>query len=79
MSDSLDLGHHLGSSPGELPAHSGREVDHLDASAVETDLVQQPLYVFDPLSSVQITFQVMAFTRQSAGYEHPVGAVLERA
>jgi hypothetical protein len=38
--DALDFGRHLGGDPGKLPAHSGRQIDHLNASAIEADLIQ---------------------------------------
>jgi hypothetical protein len=38
--DSLDLARHLSGSPSELGSHSGRQVDHLNAPAIETDLIQ---------------------------------------
>ena len=50
--DTLDLGRHLGGSPGELASHSRRQVDHLNASAIETDLIQQLLDVFHSLPGV---------------------------
>ena len=37
--DALDLGRHLGGSPGELTCHSSRQIDHLNASALEADLI----------------------------------------
>jgi hypothetical protein len=44
--DALYLGCHLGRGKGELAAHSRRYVYHLNAPAVETDLLQQLTYVF---------------------------------
>jgi hypothetical protein len=60
-----------------LPSHRSRHIDHLDASAVETNFIQEFLNVFNSLTSAQITFQVMTVTLQSTGDDHAVGAVLE--
>ncbi len=73
----LDLRRQLRDRESELAAHRRRQIDHLDAAAWQADLLQQFLRVFNSPSSVEITFQVMTFAFQSAGHQHPIGAVLE--
>ena len=75
----LDLFCHFGRRPGELAAHGRRDVDHLDAPAVQADSIQQLPHVFDSPSGVEITFQVMTVALQSASYHHSVGTILEGA
>jgi len=68
---------HLGRSFGEALAHRRRQVNHLDALALQADLLQQFLRVFDSPPGVEITFQVMTIALQSPGCQHPIRAVLE--
>jgi hypothetical protein len=75
----LDLRGQLGDRERELAAHRRRQVDHLDAAALQSDLLQQFLRVFNSPAGVEITFQVMTFAFQSTRHQHAVGAVLERA
>ena len=75
----LDLRRQLGDREGKLAAHRRRQIDHLDAAALQSDLLQQLLRVFDSPSSVEITFQVMTFTLKSTRDQHAIRAVLERA
>ena len=75
----LDLGRQLRDREGELTAHRRRQIDHLDAAALQSDLLQQLLRVFDSPAGVEITFQVMTFAFQSTRHQHTVGAVLEGA
>jgi hypothetical protein len=70
--NALDLSGHLGSGIRELSSHGGGQINHLDASAIQTDLFQQMLHVLNTLSGAKITFQVMAFSRQSTGYQDTV-------
>lgn len=48
----LDLSRHLGGGPGKLTGHSRRQIDHLNASAVEANLIQHLLHVLHSLASV---------------------------
>ena len=75
----LDLGRQLRDRESELAAHRRRQIDHLDAAALQSDLFHQLLRVFHSPSGVEITFQVMTFAFQSTRYQHAVGAVLESA
>ncbi len=63
----------------KLAAHGRRQIDHLHAAAVQSDLIQQLLRVFNSPTGIEITFQVMTFAFQSACHQHAVGAVLKRA
>ena len=62
----LDLRRQLGDRERELAAHRRRQIDHLDAAALQSDLLQQILRVFNSPAGVEITFQVMTFAFQSA-------------
>ena len=75
----LDLCRQLRNRKGKLAAHRRRQIDHLDAAALQSDLLQQLLRVFNSPAGVEITFQVMAFAFQSTRHQHTVGAVLESA
>ena len=73
----LDLGRHLSSGPGKLPTHSSRQIDHLNASAIEADLIQQLMHALHSLAGDQITYQVMTITFQSNGDQYTVSAILK--
>ena len=75
----FDLCRQLRDREGKLAAHRRRQIDHLDAAALQSDLLQQVLRVFNSPAGVEITFQVMTFAFQSTRHQHAVGAVLESA
>jgi hypothetical protein len=75
----LDFGSQLGGGKGELTAHRRGQVDHLDASLFQSNLLEQLANVFDSSAGFEITFQVMTIAFQSAGHHHAIGAVLKRA
>ncbi len=75
----FDLRRQLRDRKCELAAHRRRQIDHLDAAALQSNLLQQVLCVFDSPSSVEITFQVMTFAFQSTCDQHAVRTVLEGA
>ncbi len=75
----LDLSRQLRDRECELTAHRRRQIDHLDAAALQSDLFQQFLRIFHSPAGVEITFQVMTFAFQSTRHQHAVGAVLESA
>jgi hypothetical protein len=68
---------HLGGILGKLRSHSRRQIEHLDTLRLQTDLTQQFFYSLHPSFGVEITFQVMTVTGQSAGRHHPVDSPLE--
>ena len=75
----LDLCRQLRNRKGKLAAHRRRQIDHLDAAALQSDLLQQILGVFNSPASVEITFQVMTFAFQSTRHQHAIGAALNLA
>jgi hypothetical protein len=75
----LNLRGQFGGRPRELPAHSRRQIDHLNTATFQTDLFQQLLRVFNSPAGVEITFQVMAVAFQSTRHQHAVGAILKSA
>lgn len=74
-----DLAGKFGAVLGKLSTHGRGEIEHLDALAVQSNLIEQLAGVFDSSSGVEITFQVMTITLQSAGHHDAVGAILKRA
>ncbi len=62
---------------GELWPHGGREVEHLDPFTLQPDPGQELLDGLYSAAGVEITFQVMAITLQSAGDHDAVRAMLE--
>ena len=78
-SELLDLLRQFGDRECKLAAHRRGQIDHLHAAALQSDLLQQLLRVFNSPAGVEITFQVMTFAFQSTRYQHAVGAVLEGA
>jgi hypothetical protein len=73
----FDLGRHLGSGKGELTTHRRRDVDHLYAPPLQTNLFQEPANVFDSSAGVDITILVMTIALQSASHHDAVSAVLK--
>jgi hypothetical protein len=73
----FNFGRHLGGGKGELTTHRRRDVDHLNAPPLETDLFQELAHVFDSSTGVDITILVMTVALQSTGHHHAVGAVLK--
>jgi hypothetical protein len=64
---------------GKARAHGRREIIHLYALAIKPDLVQQTGNILDAALGDDITFQVMAVSFQSTGYQHAVGPPLKSA
>ena len=75
----LDLGRQLGDRERELAAHRRRQIDHLHTAALQSDLLQQILRIFNSPAGIEITFQVMTFAFQSTRHQHAIGAIFERA
>jgi hypothetical protein len=68
---------HLGGILGKLRSHGRRQIEHLDALRLQTDLTQQFFNSLHSSFGVEITFQVMTVTGQSPGRHHPVDSPLE--
>jgi hypothetical protein len=75
----FDLFRQFRRRPCKLAAHGRRQIDHLHALTLQTDLLQQLPGVFHAAAGVEITFQVMAVAFQSTRHHHAVGAILKSA
>ena len=71
------LGRELGAVLDKLRPFGRGQIEHLHACAAQSDLLQQVLSLLDSPLCVDITFQVMAVTLESAGHHHAVGAVFK--
>jgi len=61
----------------EFSSHRRGNVYHLQALTLQTDFFNELLRIFHSAAGVGITFQVMAVTGQSTGYEYTICAILE--